>query len=158
MRPLRPSDRAAALALFDSNVPDFFREEERAGYVAWLDDPGGPAVALEREGVVVAAGGVALEDDGVTASLCWGIVRRDLHGSGLGTALLSARLTAAAALPGCGRVRLDTLASTAGFFARAGFRTVRVEPDGHGPGADAWEMELVLTDEVRRRLEAGRVG
>lgn len=157
-RPLRPSDRDAALALYDSNVPDFFHEEERADYLAWLDDPGGPVVVLEGPGGVAAVGGVAMEADGQTGSLCWGIVRRDLHGRGLGAALLEARLAILAGNPACLRVRLSTLASTAGFFARAGFRTVRVEPDGHGPGADAWEMELVLTDAVRRRLEVGRVG
>lgn len=153
MRPYAPEDREACLALFDSNVPDFFRPQEREEYVAWLDNPGGPVVVLlDDVGGILAAGGVALEDDGETGSLCWGIVRRDLHGRGLGRTLLEARLGLLAADPACRRVRLSTIAGTVGFFEKLGFRTLRVDADGHGSGTDAYEMSAELTDEVRARL------
>lgn len=151
-RAFAEGDRDAALRLFDSNVPEFFHPSERADYVAWLDAPGGPVLVVERAGEVVAAGGVALEADGETGSLCWGIVRRDLHGQGLGRMLLMERLALLADDARCRRVRLSTIQATAGFFEKLGFRTVRVDPGVHGAGTDAWEMTLELTDQARQDL------
>lgn len=152
VRPYAPADEEACLALFDTNVPDFFRPGERDGYRSWLRDPGGPVLVVRAGHEVVAAGGVAVEADGRTGSLCWGIVRRDLHRRGVGDLLLHARLALLAGDPGCTRVRLSTIDATAPFFQRVGFTTTRVDPDGHGAGRDAWEMELVLTGSVRRSL------
>ena len=96
-----------------------------------------------------------MEPDGETGSLCWGIVRRDLHGLGIGRKLLQARLAVMAGDPRYRRVRLSTVAETTGFFEKLGFRTKRVDRDGHGPGVDAHEMALTLTDAVRTNLRHG---
>lgn len=49
-----PTARAACLTVFDSNVPRFFREEERPEFEAFLDALPGPylveIVEVEREG------------------------------------------------------------------------------------------------------------
>lgn len=158
-RPYRDTDRDACLELFDSNVPGYFHEEEREEYRGWLANPGGPVLVVAGpDGSVAAAGGVALEPDGETGSLCWGTVRADLHGRGLGRALLLARLALLAGDPACRRVRLSTIASTAGFFEQAGFTTESVEADGHGPGLDAYEMTAELTPALRTRFGGQPVG
>lgn len=36
IRPYRAEDREACLTLFDGNMPRFFDESEREGFVAWL--------------------------------------------------------------------------------------------------------------------------
>lgn len=145
MRAYRPADRAQCLALFDCNVPRFFAASERPDFERFLDrHDGGSYQVLEREGFVVGCGGFAVEEDGKTASLCWGMVDRTLHGTGLGRILTEARLLAAAAMPGVVQVRLDTSQHTQGFYARFGFETVSVSRDGYGPGLDRWDMMLRL--------------
>lgn len=143
-RPYRAEDRTACLALFDSNTPTYFTPDERPDFDAWLGtmDPATYRV-IERDGRVAACGGVAMEPDGATASLCWGMVDQGLHRQGLGQALTQARLNAARAL-GATAVRCDTSHKTRAFYERFGFVVERIEPDGYGPGLDRCEMRLAL--------------
>lgn len=140
------SDRDACLALFDGNVPRFFHADERAQFADFLDTRAGDWSygVLLFHGSIVACGGHAVIDDGTTADLCWGMVDRARHGTGLGTRLTAARIAAARARPGVRRVRLDTSQHTAGFYRRFGFVTDAVIPDGYGPGLDRHQMTLAL--------------
>lgn len=143
-RPYEPKDRAACLALFDSNVPRFFDATERAGFEAFLDGLAWPYQVIERDGRIVACGGHAVEADGRTVSLCWGMVEQGLHGQGLGRMLTGARLAAARAEPGAAQVRLDTGVHTTGFYERFGFVIEGVQRDAYAPGSDRYDMRLVL--------------
>jgi predicted GNAT family N-acyltransferase len=146
IRPYRAEDREACLTLFDGNMPRFFDESEREGFVAWLDDQAlhWPYLVIERDDQIVACGGHAVQPDGSSVAMCWGMVGNALHGQGLGRALTEARLAAARATPGVRRVVLDTGPYTHSFYARFGFKTVKVTPDGYAPGMDRWDMELKL--------------
>ena len=77
LRPWVPADRAAGLALFDSNVPDFFAAEERRDFIEILDGLPGPYFVLETTaGEVVGCGGFAEKDsEPATVALCWGMIR-----------------------------------------------------------------------------------
>lgn len=143
-RPYDVADREACLALFDSNVPRFFDPSERAGFADFLDRNRPPYQVIERDGRVVACGGHAVEPDGRTASLCWGMVAQGLHGQGLGRMLTEARLAAARAEPGVTSVRLDTGRHTTGFYERFGFVIEQVVKDGYAPGSDRHDMRLTL--------------
>ncbi len=146
VRGMRPGDRRDCLRIFDSNVPDAFRPEERPDFERFLEDPPGPVWVVEGEGEeVVACGGVAVEpDDPGLASLCWGMVRRDLHGTGLGRLLLEARIRALEADDSIHALRLETIPDTVGFFRHLGFEVVREEPDGYGPGLPRVELRRSL--------------
>lgn len=138
------SDQSACLSLFDGNVPRFFSATERKAYADFLDRE---AVALsyqviERSGQIVACGGYSVDRQRSTAGLCWGMVARELHGTGLGSLITTARLRAAQATPGVEQVRLDTSQHTQGFYRRFGFQVEKIVPDGYGPGLDRWDMLL----------------
>jgi ribosomal protein S18 acetylase RimI-like enzyme len=141
-----PADRGECLRLFDGNVPAFFAAGERAAFEAFLDQAAQQCAyrAVLRDGRIVACGGHALEPDGRTVSLCWGMVDPGLQRTGIGTALTLARLEAARSLPGTARIRLDTSQHTQGFYARFGFEAEAVTQDGYAPGLDRWEMILNL--------------
>ena len=135
-----PSDLEACLALFDSNVPDYFHVDERPEFRAFLEDLPGPYLVLRNaDGEVVACGGWAVGENGA-ADLCWGMVRRDLHGRGWGRRLTRARLNGIEAAPGIRAVELRTSQHTDGFYEAFGFRTVDTRPDGFGPGLDCLVM------------------
>lgn len=140
VRAFAPADRAACLALFDSNVPEFFAPHERAEFEQWLNDPGEYFV-LEDGGKVVACGGVWLDPARPqrSAGLSWGMVARDVHRRGYGSRLLAFRLARLWAL-GAAEVHLDTSQHSAPFFARHGFQEVRRVADGFGPGLDRVDM------------------
>ncbi|NIJ27719.1 GNAT family N-acetyltransferase [Brevundimonas terrae] len=145
-RPYRPEDMAGCLALFDSNTPRFFDVSERESFVGFLQDQAlrWPYQVIEREGQVVGCGGHAVEADGVSVALCWGMVDNDLHGHGLGRMLTEARIAAAQATPEIRRIILNTSQHTQGFYARFGFKPEKITPDGFAPGIDRWDMVLAL--------------
>ncbi len=143
-RSYQPSDREACLALFESNVPRFFHAGERQDFIEFLDAAECAYVVVTEGDAVVGSGGFTLSDNGQVANLCWGMVRRDHHGQGLGALLLRARLQAIAAnTPAC-YVRLATSQHTAGFYQRYGFVVQSIQPDGFAPGLDEVEMRLSL--------------
>lgn len=145
VRPYRPEDKAACLALFDGNTPDFFTASERDDFDRFLDASVHPYLVIERNGRLVACGGYAQETDHETVGLCWGMVERSSHRAGLGRRLTEARLDAARATPGVRAVRLDTSQHTEGFYRRFGFVTYGVTPDGYGAGLHRHDMKLSLT-------------
>lgn len=86
-----------------------------------------------------------MDEAGDLARFCWGMVRLDCHGQGLGRSLAEARLALIRDDPQVRRVRLDTSQHTLSFFQRFGFRLESVHPDGYGPGLDRCEMLLELS-------------
>ena len=153
LRPFTRQDRTACLDLFDGNVPRYFRPDERAEFEAFVDDLPGPFFVLENpDRGIVACGGVALEPGGRLGSLCWGIVRADLHRQGIGRIMLLERLGVLVGDEACAAVRLETIPATEGFFRKLGFQTVESKADGHAPELDLVEMRLTLTEEVRARV------
>lgn len=144
-RPFQPADAEACLRVFDGNVPEFFAPEERGVFRDHLSAIDGRAhryVVLLVGGEIRACGGISLS--GATARLTWGIVARDGQGRGLGARLLSERLAILSGLPAIRRVALSTGTRTVGFYERAGFRLLRIVPDGFAAGLAACEMALSL--------------
>ncbi|MGO1068459.1 GNAT family N-acetyltransferase [Lysobacter sp. CA199] len=149
LRNYSPADREACLALFTSNVPEYFAQIERADFIHTLENIEDYWVLeLEDEGVVACGGYAAARPDpesgpdsnaGV-AVLCWGMVRRDLHRRGLGERLLSERLNRIDADPAFHSVRIETTTFSRDFFARHGFVVTREQADGFAPGYDLVEM------------------
>lgn len=151
VRRYQGADQAACLTIFDGLVPQFFAPEERAEFAEFLGDRAqgvAPYLVLLHAGQVVACGGYALR--GARARLTWGMVAREVQGTGLGRALTAARLDILRALPDVEAVEIETSQHAAGFYQSFGFEVVRVLADGFGPGLDQWEMTLALDHAVRR--------
>lgn len=141
IRPYSPSDREACLALLRSNVPEHFSPAEADELARFLDALPGPYFVAEEDGRIVGCGGIAGEPDGVTATLCWGIVAADRQRGGIGTALLRRRLDVFLRdNPQIRRVQTNTSQKVQGFYARHGFAVAEVRPQGYGPDLDHVRM------------------
>ncbi|HYH79188.1 MAG TPA: GNAT family N-acetyltransferase [Longimicrobium sp.] len=148
VRDYTPDDRDACLAVFDSNVPDFFIAPEREDFAAFLDALPGPyLVVVDDDGCIVACGGHAVVPETATADLCWGMVARPLHDTGIGLLLSEQRLRRIAEDGTASAVSLNTSQHTRGFYERLGFHAERVTPDGFAPGLDRVDMRLVLREQ-----------
>ena len=151
-RPYNPADRAACLAIYDSNAARFFSPGDRETFAAFIDAPQGfYGVLCEDDGTIVGCGGIARDDD-QTAVLTWGMVHADRHGQGLGRTLGLMRLLRLLEMLQVTRVTLNTSNETVGFFEKLGFRVVKVTPNGYRAGLDRYDLELPVDDELRRRL------
>jgi len=68
--------------------------------------------------------------------LNWGMVHREFHRHGYGTALLRYRLERIRRLFGEVIIRVETSQHSKGFFEKYGFETKETKLDGFGPAID----------------------
>ncbi|HUQ90259.1 MAG TPA: GNAT family N-acetyltransferase [Bryobacteraceae bacterium] len=122
LRTYQPADKDGCLAAFDSNVPAFFQTPDRAAIEAFLDEPPGTFLVLDHDGVVAGCGGYTFEHPDL-ASIRWLMVRRDLHGNGLGRFLLFSAMRKLTAEGDPAMLRVTSTPAAAGFFEKQGFRS-----------------------------------
>lgn len=159
IRRYRDTDRKAVIAAFRSNVPDHFPASEEAWLRSALDEPDGPLFVVVEGHDVIGFGGYELSGFYNLATLVFGLVRADLHGSGIGRALLAYRLLHMAKQKLRPRyVTVDTHPHTAGFFARCGFVEIARWPGGYRSGRDRVDLRFELTDQAVDALRATLAG
>lgn len=143
-REYTPADRAGCLDVFDSNIPEFFSDEEREDFIDFLGRlPGRYGVVVDSTGRILGCGGVARSrTDPRRVDLTWGMIHKALHRNGIGRVLTRARLDWIEAMPDVDVVDLNTSHLTEGFYEKFGFRTVKRIMDGYRPGLDRCDMEL----------------
>jgi ribosomal-protein-alanine N-acetyltransferase len=143
IRTYEDRDQPALKEVFFSNVPVYFHEQEWPDFDEFLRADVGKEChydVVEKDGKPVGAGGIALNEDN-TVSLCWGMVRADLHKTGLGKALLEHRLKRSEELfPGC-PLTVSTSQHAYGFFERFGFDTFHIETNFWAKGIHLFKME-----------------
>ncbi|MEQ1763208.1 MAG: GNAT family N-acetyltransferase [Pyrinomonadaceae bacterium] len=135
-------DLDSVVAIFRSNIPKYFGPSEEPGLLEFLAAMRAEDYyVIEIDGEIVGAGGIALNEDD-TVSLCWGMVREDHLGTGLGKKLTEFRIKAAREKFGDRAMVTSTSQHTEGFYNKFGFRTVEHTPNGFGPGIDICKMRL----------------
>ena len=149
IRRYRHADRKQVLAAFRTNVPDHFPASEESWLRACLDEPDGPLfVMVEGKGKqqqVIAFGGYEISPFYNLATLVFGLVRADRHGTGLGRELLAHRLRHMAKSKHRPRyVTVDTHPHPAGFFERCGFIEIARWPGGYRSGRDRVDLRFDL--------------
>ena len=152
------ADRAAVLAIFDSNRPDYFAASDRDWLVETLDDPDGPAFVVTVDAAPAAFGGYELWEHYDKALLFWGMAARRHHGLGLGKLLLVERMlhVATAADPPTRYVTVDTSPMISPFFERAGFALTSVWPGGYRSGMTMHELRFDLAATTPAALRTRR--
>jgi predicted GNAT family N-acyltransferase len=143
IRDYSAADLESVVAVFRSNIPKHFGPSEEQGLREFLADGNYSEDYLvgELDGEIVGCGGIGLNED-ETVSLCWGMVRKDHLGTGLGKQLTEFRIRKAAEkFPGRSLVT-STSQHTEGFYERFGFRTIERIINGFGPGLDNCKMRL----------------
>lgn len=144
IRPYGPADLESVIAVFRSNIPKYFGAGEEHGLRNFLrNERGRDYYVIEVDSEVVGCGGIALNDtEPPTVSLCWGMVREDRLGTGLGKKLTEFRIELTRekfdGLP----MTVSTSQHTKGFYEKFGFLTTEHTPNGFGPGIDICKMRL----------------
>jgi ribosomal protein S18 acetylase RimI-like enzyme len=142
-RPYLRDDRAECIAIAEGNVDPFLDPEEPGLFASFLDklpdlDALRYAVA-EVDGQVVACFGLYFDEAKRDAHFCWGLVDRAHHRRGIGRAMCAERIAWAEGREGW-TLSLGTTQHTVAFYERMGFKTVKLTPDGYGPGLHRYDM------------------
>lgn len=141
IRLYRGTDLEAVIAVFRSNIPKYFNHSEEMGLRDFLATSSKDYYVAEVDGEIVGCGGIGLNED-KTVSLCWGMIRRDRLGTGLGKMLTEFRIAKAHEIFGHLPLVTSTSQHTEGFYQKFGFETVKRTSDGFGPGLDECKMQL----------------
>jgi ribosomal protein S18 acetylase RimI-like enzyme len=155
VRPYQAGDMARCLIVFDSNTPRYFHASERVLFERFLRQPYGVFLVIEDDpGSLVACGGYDIDAQAATGILTWGMVIRDYHGRGFGTALALARLSRLVDTPGIERIIIDTSQYANEFFESFGFVTQQITEGGFAPGLHKYDMVLPLNSATRQAIRA----
>lgn len=158
VRPYAEADRGGVLAIFDSNLPEYFGAGDREWLGETLDEPDGPGFVVTVDGEVAAFGGYELWEHYNKALLYWGMAARRYHRCGLGKLLLFERLLHIAhyADPPTRYVTVDTSPAIAPFFRHCGFEETAVWPEGYRSGMTMHELRFDLAGVTVADLAARR--
>lgn len=145
LRPFRPDDVAALLALLRTLTPIYFAPEEATPYAHYLLHEVEDYFVAEQQGQVVAAGGLNYFLAERIARLSWDLVHPACQRQGLGRALVQHRLGwLRAHQPGVARVVVRTSQLAYRFYARQGFWLEETVPDYWAPGFDLYRLARKL--------------
>lgn len=145
LRSYTPQDKAACLKLFDSNIEPYFKPEERAGFIEFLDRlPGEYFVVEHDDGAIVGCGGIAFTPETGLGNLTWGMIDRSRHRQGIGQFLTTERIERLRQIPGLTAITIQTSQHTEVFYARFGFVTQEIIENGFGPGLHNYKMRLTV--------------
>ena len=143
MRPFRPDDADACLALFDANCPAYFAANERVDFQEFLEQDLQDFLVVEFGAAIAGCFGITTSGDPSKARLNWIMIDPAVQGQGLGAKIMSRAHSLALGLQAkC----LDIAASqySAPFFARYGATESQRTRDGWGPGMDRVDMQLEI--------------
>lgn len=140
--PYTPQYRDACLAIFHSNRPKFFTEDEIALFTRWLDERcEDNYFVLENDSEIIACGGVFYDEATNAAGLSWGMVHSMHHKKGFGKEFTRYRIELMRRLFPGALYQINTSQHTVAFYEKMGFHTVKMTPDGYAVGMDRYDME-----------------
>lgn len=131
------------LKLFDENCPEYFAENEKADYIAYLErGPMDYKVGFEGSHLV-SAFGLTQGSDNSRARVSWILVSVNSKGKGIGAQMMAAVKNSALEKK-C--VAIDIAAShlSAPFFKKYGAIVLNEIPNGWGKDMHRIDMEIIL--------------
>ncbi|HEY0605178.1 MAG TPA: GNAT family N-acetyltransferase [Herpetosiphonaceae bacterium] len=152
LREYTSEDKAACLAIFDSNTPDYFAPHERSDYVGFLDQPEQYFVIETDAARIVACGGIFCIPRTDIGILSWDMVARDQHRQGIGRALMFTRLQLLCQNPMIAVVKIQTSQHAAPFYETAGFITEEITEHAFAANLHRYDMVLHFTPAQRQAI------
>ncbi len=135
-------DKPKCLEIFKSNHPKYFATHELPLFDKWLDTCElKEYFVAEKEGEILACGGVFLDGRFDKAGLSWGMVHSGFHGKGIGREFTQFRVEKMKELFPTYGAMLETSQFTFKFYEKLGFETKEITVDGFGGGFDKYLME-----------------
>ncbi|TDS12197.1 GNAT family N-acetyltransferase [Sphingobacterium paludis] len=140
IRPYHPHDKVALLDLLTLLVPTYFAEEEIADFKDYLDQKIELYFVAERQGKILAAGGINFESDKGLGKLSWDFVHPDEQGKGVGKKLLTYRIDLLKGMSDMRSISVRTSQLAYLFYQKHGFELVEIQKDYWAPGLDLYAM------------------
>ena len=135
-----PGHKAACLALFDANCPEYFSPGERSDYESFLEADSTAYELCFVRGRVAGAFGL-MGNDPTQRSLNWILLRPASQGQGIGADIME-RIILKAKAAMVDIVSIDASHKSAPFFEKYGAVEINRTENGWGPGLHKVAMTL----------------
>lgn len=146
IRTYHPNHKDACMAIFDSNLPKYFTQEERGLFEQFLDEQatdGNYFVAVDEDTEEVkACGGYFHNEEKDRYGLSWGMVHQNYHRQGIGQAFTRYRIMALQKAYPDRCYMLETSQHTYTFYEKMGYKVVDIKENGFGEDLHSYYMEL----------------
>lgn len=137
-----PKYKQQVLALFDTNCPFYFAEEERNDFDSYLEHQLELYFVVIENETVLGCGGINFENE--TAIISWDMIHPNEHKKGIGSKLLQHRIDTIKSLDGMTKIVVRTSQHTDGFYEKNGFTLLEVKKNYWAFGFDLYLMEMEL--------------
>ncbi|MEL6671390.1 MAG: GNAT family N-acetyltransferase [Bacteroidota bacterium] len=144
IRAYTEADFEPLLAMIDQHIPAYFHPDEKQDYALYLREKREDYFVLEKDGQLLAGGGINYFPKEKTARLSWDLVDAKAMGQGLGLRLARYRIDHVRKQPTYEQMVVRTSQFAHKFYAKAGFELLRSEKDFWGEGFDLYEMAQTL--------------
>jgi N-acetylglutamate synthase-like GNAT family acetyltransferase len=144
LRPFNSSDKTTCLAIFESNLAQYFAENEREEFSIYLNEECFPNYwVLEDKGKILGCGGIYENFKDNSVGLAWGMIHNDHHKMGYGAFLTKFRVERMIEKYPTQIKRLATSQHTFPFYEKMGFKVTKITKKGFDEHIDRYDMDLV---------------
>ena len=144
-RRFTPEDMEACLDLYVQNEPDRFPNGAKEDYFAYLREQKSYMLVGERDGRLVACGGLHYIVRKDIAVLCFGLAHPHYQGMGIGAALVLARLSLLDPAQHGVRVFICAVKKSIGYYRRFGFQHCLPWKDKQGQVHPSGQLTILST-------------
>lgn len=144
-RSFQYSDTEACLELFEQNCPDYFAENEREEFVAYLNHQNKSQEywLCEQKSSTLGAFGLHLDEYRHVARINWIIVSKYHHKAGIGKIMMREVISRTRSYPKVQIIHISASQHSAPFFAHFGAVEKSFHENGWGPAMHRIEMEML---------------
>ena len=153
VREYTTDDKEACLAIYRSNE-DLLPPDLIESYADWLDMGTSYMLVVEREGRIVACGGLEIDGDKNSNQMNCGLVLREHHRKGLGTLLTLTRLALVPPDHDPAFVGMETSVQTEPFYQRFGFERLSKPVSRYAGASYFLDMGVWLPASQKAELQA----
>ena len=138
------SDQPALIELLRLNTPEYFSPDEKGDFITYLDSEIEDYFIASIDDQIVGCGGINYKEEDSIGIISWDIVSKSHHGKGIGSELLSHRLSCIKNKLNISKIIVRTSQHVFPFYEKHGFTLIKTVKDYWEKGYDLYHMEMDL--------------
>ncbi len=147
IRAFKISDREALCSILNLNIPTFFDPSELNDFKHYIDFNKEDYFIFEEDQKILGGGGINYFPDRMAARISWDFIHPDYHGKGIGKQLLQHRIDFIKQQNKFTTIEVRTSQFATEFYAKTGFKLIKVTENYWAEGFDLYLMQLPLRNQ-----------
>ncbi len=137
-------DKDSLLRIIVQHIPQFFHTRERSDFSNYLDQNVEDYFVVTSNNHILGGGGINYFSEFNSARISWDMIDANYPGQGIGRQLLMYRIERVRQFDWINTLFVRTSQFVYRFYAKHGFRTIRIEENFWAFGYHLYEMKLTM--------------